>query len=88
MPEKQQQLYGIIRDVIRNVSVIVTEGQHKGTIRRDLPAENIAISFLGMIQPAAIIWNLSDGDFDLTRHSKNAWKLFLDAIRHGAEQID
>lgn len=88
MPEKQQQLYGIIRDVIRNVSVIVTEGQHKGTIRRDLPAENIAVSFLGMIQPAAIIWNLSDGEFDLTRHSKNAWKLFLDAIRHGAEKID
>ena len=85
MPDKQQQLYDIIRDVIRNVSVVVTEGQNKGTIRRDLPAENIAVSFLGMIQPAAIIWNLSDGEFDLTRHRKNAWKLFLDAIRHGAE---
>lgn len=82
MPEKQQQLYGIIRDVIRNVAVIVTEGQNKGTIRRDLPAENVAVSFLGMIQPAAIIWNLSDGEFDLIRHSQNAWKLFLDAIRH------
>ena len=81
MPEKQQQLYGIIRDVIRNVAVIVTEGQKKGTIRRDVPAENIAVSFLGMIQPAAIIWNLSGGEFDLIRHSKNAWELFFDAIR-------
>ena len=83
--EKQRQVYGIIPDVMRNMSVVVTEGQNKGTIRRDLPAENIAVSFLGMIQPAAIIWNLSDGEFDLTRHSKNAWTLFLDAIRHGAE---
>ncbi|MBN2438756.1 MAG: TetR/AcrR family transcriptional regulator [Deltaproteobacteria bacterium] len=47
IPEKQQQLYDIIRDVIRNVAVIVTEGQNKGTLRRDLPAENIAVSFLG-----------------------------------------
>jgi AcrR family transcriptional regulator len=82
MPEKQQKLYDIIRDVIRNVAVIVTEGQNRGTIRRDLPAENIAVSFLGMIQPAAIIWNLSDGEFDLIQHSKNAWELFLEAIRH------
>ena len=87
MPEKRQQLYGIVDDVIRNVAVIVREGQNKGTIRKDLPAESIAVSFLGMIQPAAIIWNLSNGEFDLKQHSINAWKLFLDAIRQGAEQF-
>jgi AcrR family transcriptional regulator len=81
MPDKQQQLYGIIRDVIRNVASIVAEGQKTGSIRKDLPAETIAVSFLGMIQPAAIIWNLSDGEFDLVQHSKNAWMLFVDAIR-------
>jgi len=81
MPEKQQQLYGIIQDVIQHVASIVEEGQKKGSIRKDIPAENIAVSFLGMIQPAAIIWNMSNGEFDLVQHSKNAWKLFLDAIR-------
>ncbi|BBO86696.1 hypothetical protein DSCO28_72620 (plasmid) [Desulfosarcina ovata subsp. sediminis] len=80
IPEKQQQLHGIIRDVIKNVSSVVAEGQKKGFIRKDISAENIAISYLGMIQPAAIIWSLSDGEFDLIQHSKNAWKLFLDAI--------
>jgi AcrR family transcriptional regulator len=84
MPDKQQQLYGIIRNVIANVSAIVIEGQQTERIRRDLPAENIAVSFLGMIQPAAIIWNLSHGEFDLIVHSKNAWKLFSDAIRQQA----
>jgi AcrR family transcriptional regulator len=81
MPEKQQQLYGIISDVIQNISSVVAEGQIKGSIRKDIPTENIAVSFLGMIQPAAILWSLSEGEFDLTQHSKNAWKLFLDAIQ-------
>jgi AcrR family transcriptional regulator len=80
MPEKQHQLYGIIQDVIKNVERIVTDGQQNGDIRNDLPAENIAVSFLGMIQPAAIIWNLSDGKFDLIKHSQEAWRLFSDAI--------
>jgi AcrR family transcriptional regulator len=87
MPEKQQQLYGIIRDVIGNVASIVAEGQEKGSIRKDVPAVTIAVSFLGMIQPAAIIWNLSDGEFDLVQHSKNAWILFLDAIRESVRTI-
>jgi AcrR family transcriptional regulator len=82
MPEKQQQLYDIIQDVIGNVATIVAEGQNQGAIRNDLPAENIAVSFLGIIQPAAIIWNLSDGAFDLEGHSENAWNLFADAIGH------
>jgi len=81
MPEKRQQLYGIIRDVIGNVCAIVTEGQESGAIRSDMPAENIAVSFLGMIQPAAVIWNLGDGEFDLLQHSRNAWRLFSDGIR-------
>ena len=84
MPEKQQQLYGIIQDVIRNVSAIVIEGQGNGSIRKDLPPENIAVSFIGMIQPAAIIWNLSNGEFDLVRHSQKAWQLYSEAIRTGA----
>jgi TetR/AcrR family transcriptional regulator, fatty acid metabolism regulator protein len=81
MPEKRQQLYGIIRDVVRNVSAIVSEGQKRGAIRSDLAADNIAVSFLGMIQPAAVIWSLSDGEFDLVQHSRNAWRLFSEAIR-------
>lgn len=79
--EKQQQLYRIIETVIANVSTIVVQGQKSGTIRSDLPAENIAVSFLGMIQPAAILWNLSGGEFDLLHHSRQVWRLFSDSIR-------
>ncbi len=80
MPEKRQQLFGIIQDVIANVSAIVRAGQEMDHIRRDMPPETIAVAFLGMIQPAAIIWNLSDGAFDLVQHSQRAWRLFSDAV--------
>ena len=85
MPDKRHQLYAIIRDVIRNVAAIVAEGQAQGAIRRDLPPENIAVSFLGMIQPAAIIWNLGAGEFDLVAHSQRAWQLFAAGIRIDSE---
>ena len=86
MPEKRQQLYDIIQDVVRNIAQIVSEGQKMGRIRTDTPPETIAVSFLGLIQPAAIIWSLSEGEFDLAQHSQRAWQLFSDAIRAGGGQ--
>lgn len=80
-PEKQEQLYNIIQDLVANIATIVADGQKKGAIREDIPAENIAVSFLGMIQPATLIWNLNDGKFDLLTHSRTAWNLFSDSIR-------
>jgi len=79
-PERRQQLFGIIEKVLENVATIIGDGQRRGVIRGDLPAKNLAVSFLGMIQPAAIIWNLSSGEFDLLHHSQAAWKLFSDSL--------
>lgn len=81
MPDKRQQLLGIIRDVLRNVGRIVIEGQKRGEMRKDILPENIAVSFLGMIQPAAVIWELSGGAFDLMEHGRGAWRMFSDAVQ-------
>ena len=81
IPEMRDQLHAIIRDVIGNVAAIVAEGQAAEAIRKDLPPENVAVSFLGMIQPAAVIWNLSAGEFDLVAHSRHAWQAFVAGIR-------
>jgi AcrR family transcriptional regulator len=86
LPDKREQLFGIIEKVLDNVASIIRDGQRQGTIRNDLAAKNIAVSFMGMIQPAAIIWNLSGGEFDLVRHSQAAWKLFSDSIQAGARK--
>lgn len=52
--EKQQQLFGIISGVLEQVAAIIGEGQRAGKIRGDIPAENLAVSFLGLIQPASV----------------------------------
>jgi hypothetical protein len=41
-----------------------------------------------MIQPAAIIWNLSDGEFDLVHHSQVAWRLFSDSLHPNLHKKD
>jgi AcrR family transcriptional regulator len=79
--DQRRQLYGIIQDVINNVATIVREGQKNGALRDDLAPESIAVSFLGMIQPAAIIWSLSEGEFDLAQHGRQAWQLFSNAVQ-------
>jgi AcrR family transcriptional regulator len=84
---KRQQLFGIIEKVLDNIAAIIRDGQRQGAIRDDLAAKNLAVSFLGMIQPAAIIWNLSNGEFDLVHHSQAAWKLFSESIRAGTKKM-
>jgi len=76
MPDKRRQLFSIIQGVLDQVSAIVREGQQSGRIRSDIPAENLAISFLGIVQPAAVIWSLSEGQFDILKHTESAWKLY------------
>ena len=86
LPDKREQLFGIIEKVLDNVAAIIRDGQRQGAIRSDLAAKNIAVSFMGMIQPAAIIWSLSGGEFDLVRQSQAAWKLFSDSIQVGIKK--
>ncbi len=40
--------------------------------------------FIGLFQPAAFLWSLSDGGFDVTRQARDAWPVFRDALRSGA----
>ena len=81
--DRRRRLYGIIGDVVANVAAIVSECQREGSMRADVPPESVAVSFLGMIQPAAIIWELSGGEFDLARHGRHAWQLFLRSVQPG-----
>jgi len=36
--------------------------------------------FYGMILPAAVLCNLTEGDFDIMEHVDNAWPVFLKSI--------
>lgn len=79
-PARKARMYKAISDYLDKVAEIVRAGQAGGTIRSDLDPSTVAVMFLGLIQPAAILWHMSDGRFDVTRHTEKAWKVFRAAI--------
>jgi AcrR family transcriptional regulator len=78
--EARKLVLGNIRLYLDGVAGIVKEGQAAGTIRPELAPETAAVMFLGLIMPAAILWHLTEGGFDVTRHAARAWSTFRDAI--------
>lgn len=77
---RRQKVYQIIRSYLQGVEEIVREGQAAGELRTDVEAPTVAMQFLGIVQPGAILWHLSDGEFDITRHAERAWKHFRSSI--------
>jgi len=79
-PSRRDRVQGIISAYLAEVSRLVREGQAQGEIRTDLEVETIALLFLGIIQPSAILWHVSRGRFDAARHAERAWRVLRDAI--------
>ena len=48
-----------------------------------MSADELSVMFLGLVQPSAILWHVSDGGFDVTRQTEKAWTLFREAIENG-----
>ena len=78
--ERKARVHNTVETYLSAVADMVRQGQEEGVIQRDLEADSVSVAFLGMIQPAAILWHLSSGDFDLTGHAEKAWKIFLGGI--------
>jgi AcrR family transcriptional regulator len=79
--ERRSNILKIVRRYLASVSEIVRQGQKQKQIRRDLDPENAALLFLGLFQPAGILWHITDGGFDVTKHATRAWRMFVEAIR-------
>lgn len=75
---KRERLFQLINGYLGRVAEIIREGQRAGNIRNDVDALTLAVHFLGIVQPAVILGHLSDGRFDVARHAKRAWKLFVE----------
>ena len=59
---------------------ILRQGQRAGDLRGDLDPEATAVHFLGLIQPAATLWYLSAGKFDVTLYAERSFEQFADSI--------
>lgn len=82
-PVRRQKAYGIIREYLREVAGIVRQGQERGTIRPELDPGTVSVMFLGLVQPSALLWQMSGGEFELRRQTEGAWRIFLLAIQEG-----
>jgi len=80
-PERRLRLLGVFSGYLDGVADIIRHGQRVGRIRPDVNARSLAILFLGLIQPAGVLWTLSDGRFDVTGQARAAWPVFEQAIR-------
>ncbi len=83
-PERKTRVYEMISGYLREVAEIVRQGQEAGTIRPDVEPGTVALMFLGLIQPAAILWHMSDGEFDVTAETLKTWELFRRAVATGS----
>ncbi|MCC6821122.1 MAG: TetR/AcrR family transcriptional regulator [Verrucomicrobia subdivision 3 bacterium] len=79
-PERKARMQRIIQDYLEQVGKVVQRGQKEKALRADLDPAVAAVMFLGLVQPAAILWHLSEGAFDVTKHTEKAWQVFRRAI--------
>jgi YsiA-like protein, C-terminal region len=74
-------MFAGIRAYLDDVAAIVQQGRTDGQIRPDVDPQTVATLFLGLIQPGAILWHMSDGAFDVTRHAERGWRLLSEILR-------
>ena len=69
-----------IEAYLTKISEIVRQGQLENHIRNDVDPGTISVMFLGIIQPAAILWHISDESFDVAKHAEKAWRIFKEFL--------
>jgi AcrR family transcriptional regulator len=79
-PDAKARALQVIRGYLKEVGEIIREGQAAGRIRRDLDPDTVAVLFIGLFQPAAMLWFLSSGGFDVTRQAERAWVILRRAL--------
>ncbi|MEN6459458.1 MAG: TetR/AcrR family transcriptional regulator [Thermoguttaceae bacterium] len=77
--ERRQRVLKVVGLYMGAVGDIIRQAQSEGRIRSECDPPTLAMLLLGIIVPAGILWHLTDGRFDVTRHAQRAWQLFLAA---------
>ena len=79
-PQRKQRVFQIFTRYTGQVAEIVQLGQRQGRIRRDLDVQTVTMMLFGIVVPAGILWHLTEGRFDVTRHAQRAWQILRSAI--------
>jgi AcrR family transcriptional regulator len=84
-PRRRQRVHQIIQGYLKKVQELIRQGQCQGRIRPDLAPDTGAVMFLGLVQPAVILWLMSNGAFDVAAHAEDAWRLFNGMLQAGGD---
>lgn len=84
---RRKRIHEIIGGYLQSIAVIITEGKNAREIRTDLPADSAAVMFLGLVQPAVILWLMSDQTFNVAQHTERAWRLFREMLQAAPERF-
>jgi AcrR family transcriptional regulator len=79
-PDRKARVQRMLNEYLGHIGQLVRQGQQEGKVRAELDPGTVALLFMGMIIPAGIVWHLTDGGFDVTRHAERTWELFRRAI--------
>jgi AcrR family transcriptional regulator len=77
---RKEKIYGVFSEFSRRMASIVQLGQRAGQIRKDLAPETVVLFWVGIIQPAALLYYLSNGKYNLNQHGRRAWKVYREMI--------
>lgn len=80
---RRHRIHGIFASYLKEITRIIAEGQKNGKIRTDVSANSTAVMFLGLFQPAIILWLMSNQTFNVARHAERAWRLFREILEAG-----
>jgi AcrR family transcriptional regulator len=86
-PQHKQRVLQILTRYAGEVSQIVQLGQSQGRIRPELDVQTITMMLFGIVVPAGILWHLTDGGFDVTRHAQRAWAMLSSAITNHPDTL-
>jgi AcrR family transcriptional regulator len=78
--QRKTRVRDFIQRYLDHVAELFRAAQAIGDVRPDVLPNDLAVMFLGLVQPAAILWHITDGGFDATKHVEKAWRVFRQAI--------
>lgn len=78
---RRRKVYQLFKGYLDGIAEIIREGQKDKRIRKTAAARPLAVMLLGLVQPAAILWVMSDGQFDIEYQVESAWRIFSQAIQ-------
>ncbi len=77
---RRRRVYRLLQEYLGAIAEIIAGGQEAGQIRREFSPDTLALMLLGLVQPAAILWVMSEGEFDIAGHVDGAWEIFVEVL--------